>query len=139
MKIHHYISIITLAIIVLISSTGLVVNKHYCGGELKSISLQNSHATCGMCESMEVLPKCHKETKGDDCCENEQIFISTQEYEITIQKTNVSSPILLYVLTLVESPDKLSLTNTFDKEYKSIVPPPILIKDIPIITQSFLI
>ncbi|MDH5365448.1 MAG: hypothetical protein OEW67_00555 [Cyclobacteriaceae bacterium] len=139
MKFTHYISTVTLAIILLFSSTGLVVNKHYCGGELKSVSLQNNHASCGMCESVESTSTHHKTTENNNCCDNEQIQIDTQEYNTTVNKISLDKPFLLYTITFVEVTSNLFFTYNFNSSNKTYKPPSFLVKDIPIIIQSLLI
>lgn len=139
MKIYHFISTVALAVIVLFTSTGLVVNKHYCGGELKSISLQNKHASCGMCESIESTSTHHSTEEKNNCCDNEQIQLDTQEYNTTVNKISLDKPTLLYTITFIEVASNLSFTYNFNTSNKTFKPPSFLIKDIPIIVQSLLI
>ena len=138
MKIFQRISTLVLAIIILFSSTGLVLNKHYCGGDLKSISLLKEHAKCDMCKAMESLPACHKAMKKNHCCENEQLVVETEDYKAD-GKVSIITPSLLYTFELVKTPGELSLTNLFQQEYKIYRPPTVPPEDIPIKVQSFLI
>ncbi|HHG85781.1 MAG TPA: hypothetical protein ENJ82_13620 [Bacteroidetes bacterium] len=48
-----------LALLVLIATNGLVLSKHYCGGELRSTSLYKSKPCCKK-----------KDNKQRDCCDN---------------------------------------------------------------------
>ena len=63
------VSHIILSLLLLISTTGLAISKHYCGGELISTSLYAGADAC--CDS-------------DDCCKNEIKLIQLDvEYSIS--------------------------------------------------------
>ena len=137
MKIFQSISSVVLAVIVLLSSTGVVLNKHYCGGELKSISLHKEHNNCAMME-VEETPSCHRAATNNSCCENEQIHFKTDEFKAAV-KITIASPLLSYIFEIHESPGNLAYTNLFDKEYSWFKPPSIPPEDITIKIQSLLI
>ncbi|MEN8118635.1 MAG: hypothetical protein ABFS16_16750 [Bacteroidota bacterium] len=60
---------IILSMLLLISTTGLAISKHYCGGELISTSLFVEGGSC--CDS-------------DDCCKNEtEIFQLDEDFSVS--------------------------------------------------------
>ena len=73
------ISHIILSLLLLVSTIGLVVSKHYCGGEIVSISV--NHETKSCCDM-------------DGCCSTE-----THTYQI---KDNYSSPAFTAIPVLAE-------------------------------------
>ena len=67
------ISHIILASLLMISTVGMAVNKHYCGGEIVSVSLYDNGDSC--CDM-------------DDCCKNEtQVFQVKEEFSVPATST----------------------------------------------------
>ncbi|MEM6831265.1 MAG: hypothetical protein AAGA66_01625 [Bacteroidota bacterium] len=56
---------VSLAVVILITTTGVTLNKHYCMGRLKSVSLNEQAATCfhGETEKMPCCEDVHEELK----------------------------------------------------------------------------
>lgn len=63
-----YFFLYTMLFVYLVSVCGLTINKHFCGGELESVTLIKQ----GSC--------CEGEESGiaDDCCANETIYLSNK-------------------------------------------------------------
>ncbi|NJO90583.1 MAG: hypothetical protein HC831_17705 [Chloroflexia bacterium] len=57
---------IIISIVYLVLSTGILVNLHYCQGEIESISIVTNNSKC-CCASMEF--------DDDGCCKNEQLLV----------------------------------------------------------------
>ncbi|MEZ5104185.1 MAG: hypothetical protein R2757_06805 [Draconibacterium sp.] len=73
------ISHIIFSLILLVSTMGLVISKHYCGGELVSVSVyHNADSCCDM----------------DGCCQNE-----THTYQV---KDDFSTPVISTIPVLAE-------------------------------------
>jgi hypothetical protein len=66
------IFILLLLLVYSSSVFGVVINKHFCGGELESVSILGKESCCA------------DETgdEPDDCCENESIYISNKSETI---------------------------------------------------------
>jgi hypothetical protein len=128
-----------LALMVLISSSSFMVNMHFCGGHMQSVSLIADADPC----PMEVqLPPCHKKmaVKKSGCCEDKHVVFEGKDFNAQLQDFSalhwpassfvVSLPLIMEVIQVNEA---LSFSN--HTPYK----PPIVERDIPVLVQSFLI
>lgn len=128
-----------LALLVLVSSSSFMVNMHFCGGHVQSVSLIEKATPC----PMEVqLPPCHKKmaVKKSGCCEDKQVAFEGKDFNTQIQYFSMLTwqsinwvatlPVIMEVIQVNES---LAFTN--HTPYK----PPIVERDIPVLVQSFLI
>ena len=138
MKILRSITSSLLALLVLVSSSSFVVNMHFCGDRVQSISIIEAATPC----SMEVqLPPCHKKMaiKKSGCCEDKHMafegksFNTLQDFSlITTQATSwLAAPSL--IMEVIQKSEALRISNR--TPYK----PPIVERDIPVLIQSFLI
>ena len=120
------VSSILLIIILLVSTFGITVNKHYCGGHLSDVSLYLS-ATCG-CGDMDM---------DSDCCQTNSDFVQLDEdYTILTLDLNQDNELIVeiannYIDLLIESDNSPA--------YFFHHVPPLIERDIPVLVQSFLI
>lgn len=88
-----------------IFNVGLVVNAHYCGGKLASVSLLSStnNAGCGMCGRYQM---------SANCCKDTQIRLVIEDtQQQTQQKFKFSNPFFLsYIL---QKPYCISIYNPY--------------------------
>lgn len=71
---HQLISYL-LALLVLLSTTGVTVNRHYCRSELKHTTLYQEPASCHEDTAFECPFHCQAKEKQDkDCCNNKSSF-----------------------------------------------------------------
>ncbi len=128
-----------LALLVLVSSSSFMVNMHFCGGHVQSVSLIKEAAQC----PMEVqLPPCHKkmDAKKSGCCQDKHVAFEGKDFNTQIQDFSMltwqsihwvaSLPMIMEVIQVNEA---LAYSNY--TPYK----PPIVERDIPVLVQSFLI
>ena len=128
-----------LALLVLVSSSSFMVNMHFCGGHVQSVSLIEEAAVC----PMEVqLPPCHKKmaVKKSGCCEDKQVAFEGKDFNTQVQDFSMLTwqsinwvatlPMIMEVIQVNES-----LTFSNHTPYK----PQIVGRDIPVLVQSFLI
>lgn len=128
-----------LALLVLVSSSSFMVNMHFCGGNVQSVSLIEESSQC----PMEVqLPPCHKKmaVKKSGCCEDKHVAFEGKDFNTQVQDFStltwqsinwaVTLPMIMEVIQVNES-----LTFSNHIPYK----PPIVERDIPVLVQSFLI
>lgn len=89
MQVVKNITLLLLAGLTFISSTGFSMYKHYCGDNLKDISLFEEAASCHESEAedmpMEACPF-HQHTNdssadADDCCSDEYNYIELEEQQ----------------------------------------------------------
>ncbi len=128
---------ILLAVLLLMSSSGVTYGQHYCSGEVvaDALMLGEKHLSCGGY----ALPS----EQGDSmekpgCCQNIYHQVETDEdyssssFTIDFNKTFVAAFVSVFVL-------QAPVTYTAEiNSFSEYLPPP-LEKDIPILYQTFLI
>ena len=143
-----------LAFLVLVSSLGISLDMHFCKGVLKSVhvfgvaescqiasKVQRNKSTCGefltSC-TLQIAPKVPS-LKKKTCCSNAQIDILTGDY---FQKEFSSKLISLKVFKSALFMDDFGFeanTLRFQPIFGFLYRPPNLLKDIPVLVQSFLL
>jgi len=130
-KIHNVISMV-LALLVLVSTVSFTVDKHFCGSILVDLAIFSEAKTCGMEMDSKMA------SAEDSCCTNEKTEIEGQdELKISFQSLDLDQQ--LFVATFTHS--YLSL---FEGVPLEVIPfkdytPPILVTDIQVLDQVFLI
>lgn len=133
---------IILAFSIFFSSTGFVLNKHFCQDELKSVAVFFKAEACHVQKAMKNCPmhaamghSASKEAKG--CCEDSSDYVKSETDQLNIQPTIdlQFDPVLMNVLLVAFNVP----LNTFDKKaihYLNYKPPLILV-DLPVRFQTF--
>lgn len=132
------ITSLLLAFTVLFSTMSFSVDKHYCGDMLFSKTIFNYTEDCDMqpqtvCDGENSS---QDESKGKSCCFNIQEFVKGQNHEQNALQ--VASLDIQKIAIVVDF-------NSFDFDavYKSIeytyqdYSPPLLVKNIPVLVQTF--
>lgn len=117
------VSHILLSFLLLVTTTGLTINRHYCGDNLESISIFSEPQSC--CE----MP---------NCCHNESIVIQLEE-DFSISSFNISFEQIAVVLPNFSSLFNADLQEISD--FKEFVHTPLKnpIKTVLSSIQSFLL
>jgi len=128
---------VILSLVILTTSMGFTVSSHICGGKkVKTVfSVGVADVSCGMekkandCSSKKQMKK--------NCCEDEvQLIQNDKDYIQQITNFDFSPNFLIaFVTTYVE----LFENETTEIDFFSDHSPPPLIRDIPVLIQSFLI
>ena len=140
MKFLQKIGSLILGLLVLVASTGFVVNQHYCKGELKASALFKEAKSCQT--RQQTVPSCplHKKPQNHqkDCCKNQSQEFKADDFESTTQlvvnldnslPTSFLSHLLVQILiSTVSKP-----TNY--QPYQA----PLIAQDLTIQVQSFLL
>ncbi len=126
-----------MALLLLASTTSWKVEKHFCMGHLVDLAFFADAEDCGM--SMDIVNNDNSTLQQESsCCSDEVIFVDGQEdLKISFDNLNIDQQSFLIAFTH-------SLTNLFNgleqqnvaKEY---YPPPLLVRDVQILDQVFLI
>jgi hypothetical protein len=134
---------ILFSVLILCTSLGAVMYKHYCGEALQEVAFAEMDKHCTHHAESKEMPPCHKhESEKDGCCKTEVEKIATED----IQQQKENNPILksgssfvsvIYVLVnyLFSNPldtQTHSSTLIFDS-------PPLYKAPFQILYQSFLI
>ena len=127
---------IFLAVIVLLSTMSFTINKHFCGDHLVSTSVFLKAKTCGMDNPQTSDKNCESMVK--DCCKEEIQLIEGQD-DLKLDLTDLDSKQQYFLYTMV-----FTYIDLFDGLDKHIVPykhytPPLVVKDIQLLDETFLI
>ncbi len=136
-KVFKSIGSIFLAMMMLFSTLSFTVSTHFCGGELADYSF------VGNLERCEMPVKTHSETKETSlntisCCQDNIETIEGSNDELTVVKElNVQEVQFLTFFAY-------SYINLFEGQEEHIIPfkhyvPPLVIKDITVLYDTFLI
>ncbi|MGZ3900832.1 MAG: HYC_CC_PP family protein [Bacteroidia bacterium] len=91
-KKQKYFFVFVSLFIYIVSVCGVTINKHFCGGELESVSLLKQDSCCG--GEMD-------ENDSDGCCANETIHISNNSESINSIIKIVVDPLLILQQTVI--------------------------------------
>ncbi len=125
----------TLALLVLFSTFSFTVDKHFCGSILVDKAIFSEAKTCGM--DMHS----HSETDlmdEDNCCSDQNISVEGQdELKISFQSLDLDQQLFLTGFTY-------SYSSLFEGLPQQVIPfknytPPLIVKDIPVLNDTFLI
>lgn len=136
-KAFHNITSVAMALLVLFSTSSFTVDKHFCGSMLMDMAIFSEAESCGM--EMHV----HSGTTEDavdkePCCENQKIAIEGQdELKASSNPLDLDQQLLLTTFTY-------SYIYLFEGLPLQVVPykdytPPLLVTDIQVLDQVFLI
>ncbi|WP_457617842.1 HYC_CC_PP family protein [Lutibacter sp.] len=131
------IGAILMTFVVLFSTMSFTVNQHYCGGELVASALFLKADSCGMEENISTKEGCNIADKN--CCDTiTKIYEGQNELETT-SVSSLSFNKQLFVASFI-----YTYVNLFESLENNIIPfkgytPPLLISDIQVIDQVFLI
>jgi len=130
------ITAICLAFFVMASTMSFTINEHYCGGSLVDTSLFVKADTC-MMEDM-LMSNSDTASIKDSCC-NDIITIVDGQDEVHQNGKQISFQHQLFITTFLYTYSALFSNNESTvvafKEYI----PPILVKDIQVLDEAFLI
>lgn len=145
----HRITAISMALLMLLSSTGFSMDMHYCQDQLKGISLIGKAKSC---HDRQETPPCHKTKKTchhteenlsqaeqDNCCHNETVVIEKSDLDATPTQIATSQDIQLdfvaaFIAVYVFNYSVHAVFQPYAK-YK----PPLPDRDIQVLYQTFLI
>jgi len=126
-----------MALVVLFSTFSFSVDQHYCGDILVDFSLFGKAESCGM-EIQQASDSHERNFQKKGCCEDETLSILGQhDLKLSLEKLSFEQHQL--VVSFV-----YSYLNLFEGLQENVVsfnhyPPPLLVRDIHILDQTFLI
>ena len=135
-RLHRVFSCL-MAFLLLASTTSWTIGKHYCMGHLVDVSLFEEAEDCGMAmttsESDNLLI-----SDENSCCNDELIVVEGQDdLQLSFENISVDQQLFLVAFTysyfnLVEISSERPLLNEY-------YPPPLIVKDIQLLDEVFLI
>lgn len=130
MQLAKNIANLVLALVILVSTTGVTLHKHHCMGHVRSVALMHEAEPC-ISEGSEEMPM--------DCCKDTVEEFKVEELNKAVFTFDLSPDLYLisalsYFLIDLDLENSLS-TQTAFLNYK----PPLIERDIPVTIQSFLL
>ena len=135
-KIFSKITAFLLALLVLLSSSFIVIDEHYCCGKLENFSFFGKAEVCDMamptCESNNL----NKVISEDSCCSSDQkvkeasIFKTTPIININEKQIDIIAYSIPYFL------NNLAISAKQSSHFKNYVPP-LITEDILVFVQCF--
>ncbi len=126
-----------MALLVFVSTMSFTIESHYCGNVLVDTSMFGKVETC-----VKAVQKKTYSTKCDnikkDCCTNEQLVVDGQDnLKISFNKLDKEQQILVATLiySYVNLFTELKTENISVRDYS----PPVLVKDVQVLHETFLI
>ena len=137
---------ITLAFLIFVSSAGFTLNSHFCQNTLQSVAIfftpENCHERAMHCAMNAAKSCCSKkknscsESEDKDCCEDKSQFVKA-DIDFT---PFVADEFQIDLLVLLPATISIHFETIFTEKlirFKNYIPPP-LIKNLPVLFQSFL-
>ena len=138
-----------MALVIFTSSVSFAIDMHYCQSKLKTVSFFGKAETCHdmMSGKMSDCPQ-HQEMMGESegrsiskkgCCDNKSVHIQSDLNQLNSNANFVIGQELQhFVAAFVEV---FLINNYVDRTSPSFqfYHPPIVVKDIPVLNQSFLL
>ena len=130
---------ILLTLLLLISNTGITYAQHFCGGHqmMAKVTIGQERLSCGMAPVKDLCDESHQ-SDTHSCCDNRYTQVAFDD--------TVEQPVVEFQLTPVFDVDNNAIISsvseilTLQKEVVyTIYNPPPLIKDFPVLFDTFLI
>ena len=121
--------------LVLLSTVSWTVEKHLCMGRVMDVAFFHEADNCGMEEAMAAMGY---DEEAKHCCDNESFVIKGQDdLNLTWEELTVSTQVFLstFVYTYFHLEGFSEEQTNLSKEY----PPPLLVQDLTILHEVFLI
>ena len=130
---------ILLTLLLLISNTGITYAQHFCGGHqmMAKVTIGQERLSCGMAPVKDLCEETGQ-SNTHSCCKNRYTQV---EFDDTVEQPLIEFQIipLLDVINKAFFPDGFEILTLQKEVVYTIYNPPPLIKDIPVLLETFLI
>ncbi len=133
----HKITTIVMALLLLLSTVSWKVEKHYCMGRLMNVALFRDVDTCGMDMSL-LMDSENLGEAQNSCCNDDVVFVEGQD-DLKISFNDLDIEQQYYVVALAQSYCNLFLNLKELPVPSEQYPPPLLVKNIQLLDEVFLI
>lgn len=139
MKVSRTISVVVMAVLVLVSSSSFTLHMHFCQGQIQNLSLLSEARSCCMTKSASPCQTHKQSTERSDkpCCEDQSVVVDGQEQvgnEVVVTISQNEFVVVLYSLFSFLAVSPAAFVDSF-----AAYTPPLILHDIPVLVQSFLI
>ena len=124
-----------MALLILLSTFSWSVDKHLCMGRVMDVAFFHSAESCGMEEAMTLM---QKDDADNHCCDDESFTIEGQDHlKLTWEQLDVDTQYFLVAFT--QSYLELILIPSGEVIPETDYPPPVLVRDLNVLHEVFLI
>ena len=143
MNLIQKISVLFLSLVLFVNGTGIILNKHFCGGDLKAQAFYVPAKQCSHANNSNTKP-CHKKTDKSspvsekDCCDNDTKYFESdlEIQDIQVEELEINKT---FFVALISSFFDYPYQNFNSKKAEYLnFKPPLIIKDLEVLYQSFL-
>lgn len=127
---------ITLALLLLVSTTSWKVEKHYCMGFLVDISFFSEAEGCGM--NMDLPSDSDRISKENSCCDDVTIVVKGQD-KLDVASFDFQLIDQVFICSYIYSYFSLFEQESTEIDTFRYYPPPAIVKDICLLDETFLI
>ena len=140
-----------MAILMFFTSVGFAVDMHYCQGHLKSVSFFGKAKSCHEMANAAPMKNCprhqkmRKQEKEKDCsedkncCTNKTLhFQSNQDQQVQTFNFSANQPLQQFVIAFVVAFFSKTFIENDTPSFAHYIPP-LILRDIPVLIQSFLL
>ena len=134
-KVFHKIVSMVMALMLLLSTISWTVEKHTCMGRVMDVALFPKPQDCGMEAAMRVM---EKDADENHCCGEETLTLQGQDdLKIAFNDIHLGQQVFLVAFTRAYIVLQTNIEQqTSTNEY---YPPPLLVRDIQLLDEIFLI
>ena len=136
----YRITAMTMALLIGMTSIGMTINMHFCGGSLRSISLLDGSSSC-CSATTQTCGNFDKASESDDkkCCDNQSIEIQSDD-NLIIDQVQAISDIDVFDVLISDNHvlDHLNISAYGAADFAHYRPP-LISKDFPVLFESFLL
>ena len=126
-----------MAVLVLFSTFSFTVDKHFCGSILVDTAVLSKAKSCGM-EMHETSSSEKISSEESSCCSNHQIAVEGQE-DLKLSISSFDFDQQTFLASFVYSYNALFKVETEERFIFDDYAPPLIVKDIPVLHETFLI
>ena len=129
-----------MAIIVIVSTMSMTVNKHYCSNILVDTAVFQKAKTCGMeNESLYTTDHDHKQNDEKNCCSEEHHIVKGQD-ELQFQQIDFNLEHIVFVAAYVHTYFELfNYENSKSQSFIHYKSPPLVLRQLYKLDETYLI
>ena len=141
----------SLSFLMLITSVSLTVDMHFCRGQLTTFSFFGKTKTCQEISKIERMKKCPHFKKmmaqnkavginEKGCCENKTVLIELdKDQDIQTTTFTLNKPLKHFIKAYVITFSPYNIDIKREMPPFTLYKPPLIIRDIPVLLESYLL
>ncbi len=131
----HHIWSVVMAVLVLFSTVSWTIEKHTCMGRVMDVALFSKAQDCGMEAAMLMM---EEDSDENHCCGEEILTIQGQD-DLNISFNDITLDQQVFVVVFAKAYVALFSSSERQTNINEYYPPPLLVRDIQLLDETFLI